>query len=43
MQKILKLDMDVNRTKRKVALASMRGRFDAYLCEYGGGRWALRT
>ena len=42
-QKILKLDMDVNGTKRKVALSAMRGRFDAYLCEYGGGRRALST
>ena len=40
VKQILKLDMEVNKTKRKVALNSMRGRYDAYLCEYGGGRRA---
>ena len=39
----LNLDMVVNGTRRRVALNAMRGRIDAYLCELGGGRRALRT
>ena len=43
-QKILALDIEVNETKRKVALAAMRSRFDAFTCEFGGGRRAyVRT
>ena len=43
VKNILELDIKVNGTKWKVALAAMRGRFDGYLCEYGGGRRPLRN
>lgn len=42
-QMILKLGVDVNGTKIKVALSAILGRFDGYLCAYGGGRRALHT
>ncbi len=43
VQVILKLDIEVHKTKKKVAEGAMRNRFEAFLCEFGSGRRALRT